>query len=253
MRWQWADNGEQELILIDSTGDERAKAERGIAGLRMAGEKGETTGNRLHEAIEKRRLPWKVLESLSSWCNSEGRYEHGVGPAQVVSRALFNEQVLPRLTKFRGDGVTKAIALQRFEKFAETAGIWVDRTLVQEQSRPQSVSEAAPYPMRPMTRIREARDVKGLSLFADACDRLNGRELAEAYRSEGVDAPRRWDSDKLYLTQTRNGIPGTGDFTNRNEEHLAIAIFNAHRPPNDGVRLPNSRKLQILDRTFPLT
>lgn len=106
--------------------------------------------------------------------------------------------------------------------------------------------------MRPMTSIREARDIKALSLFADACDRLNGRELAEAYRSEGADAPRRWDVDKLYLTQTRNGIPGTGDFTNRNEEHLAIAIFNAHRPPNDGVRLPDSRKLQILDYQMPL-
>ena len=106
--------------------------------------------------------------------------------------------------------------------------------------------------MRPMTRFREARDVKGLSLFADACDRLNGRELAEAYRSEGVDAPRRWDVGKSYLTQTRTGVPGTGDFTNRNEEHFAIAIFNAHRPPRDGVRLPDFRKLQILDYQMPL-
>jgi hypothetical protein len=106
--------------------------------------------------------------------------------------------------------------------------------------------------MRPMTTIRAERDVRGLSLFADACDRLNGRELAEAYRSEGVDAPRRWDVGKLYLTATRTGTPGTGGFTNRNEEHLAIAIFNAHRPPTDGVRLPDSRKLQILDYQMPL-
>ena len=106
--------------------------------------------------------------------------------------------------------------------------------------------------MRPMTRLRDVRDVKALSLFADACDRLNGRELAEAYRAEGVDAPRRWAVGKPYRDPTRNGSPGTGDSTNRNEEHLAIAIFNAYRPPSDGICLPDSRKLQILDYQMPL-
>ena len=106
--------------------------------------------------------------------------------------------------------------------------------------------------MRPMARLREAREVTALSLFAGECDRLNGRELAEAYRAEGVDAPRRWAVGKPYRDLTRNGSPGTGDSTNRNEEHLAIAIFNAYRPPSDGIRLSDSRKLQILDYQMPL-
>ena len=74
MHWHWADSGEQELILIDSTEDERASAERGIAELRMAGKKGETTGSRLHQAVESGRLPWELVRKLSSWCNTEGIY-----------------------------------------------------------------------------------------------------------------------------------------------------------------------------------
>jgi len=141
MDWHWANNGD--LFLIDSTADERTRASQGIARLRTAGEKGETTGRRLNEAIEKGCLPWKVVESLSSWCNTDESYKPGLEPAQAVSRAFFNERVLPRLTKFRGDGVTKTIALQRFAEFAEKAGIFADRTLVQEQSGPQSVVQTA--------------------------------------------------------------------------------------------------------------
>ena len=109
MHWHWANNGE--LILIDSTADERTRAGQGIARLRMAGKHGETTGGRLLQAIENGHLPWMVIKSLSSWCNSEGKYAEGVAPAQAVSRAFFNEHILPRLTQFQGDGVTEAIAV----------------------------------------------------------------------------------------------------------------------------------------------
>ncbi len=135
MQWRWAETRERELILVDFTEDERANAAWGIAQLREACKHGETTGGRLHLAVEGGRLPWKVIQSLSRWCNSEGKYESGVEPARVVSRALFNKRILPRLTEFRGDGVTEAIALQRFAQFAETAGIMVDRSLIQEQDR----------------------------------------------------------------------------------------------------------------------
>ena len=68
----------------------------------------------------------------------------------------------------------------------------------------------------------------------------------------GRDAARTLGCRQILPTQIRTGVPGTGDFTNRNEEHFAIAIFNAHRPPRDGVRLPDFRKLQILDYQMPL-
>ena len=130
-------------VLIDSTADEHTGAAQGIAGLRMVGEKGETTGRRLQQAVESGRLPWELVRKLSSWCNTEGIYASGVGPAQTVSQALFNKGVLPRLTAFRGDGLTDANARHLFAKFAEAAGIWVDRTLVREQVARQSVPGAA--------------------------------------------------------------------------------------------------------------
>lgn len=55
MHWHRANNGD--LILIDSTADERTRAAQGIAGLQMVGEKGETTGRRLHQAVERGAYP----------------------------------------------------------------------------------------------------------------------------------------------------------------------------------------------------
>ena len=148
----------------------------------MAGEKGETTGTRLHEAIEKRCLPWKVVESLSSWCNTEGIYEHGVEPARAVSRAFFNEMVLPRLTSFQGRGVTKATALQIFEAFAETAGIWVDRALVREQDARQSESklvDRVTHQRRPAVTYKRG----SVSDFPSLVHTYSDRDLASPFRS----------------------------------------------------------------------
>jgi hypothetical protein len=180
MHWHLANNGE--LILIDSTADERTRAACGIAGLRMAGKHGETTGGRLLQAIESGHLPWTVIKSLSSWCNSEGKYADGVAPAQAVSRAFFNEQVLPRLTQFQGDGVTEAIALQRFAKFAEKAGIWVDRTLVREQVARQSVPGAAE---RPTDQTRPTVTYKrgSVSDYSSLVHTYSNRDLASPFRS----------------------------------------------------------------------
>jgi len=140
MHWHWADD-EQELIISDSTEEQRANVAEGIANLRKVGKDGETTGYRLHQAVESGCLSWEIVKSLSSWCDSEGKFKNGVKPAQVVSRAFFNGQVLPRLTTLRKVVLTDRDARQRFEKFAETAGIWSDRIPIQAQSEPHSVSE----------------------------------------------------------------------------------------------------------------
>jgi hypothetical protein len=129
MNWRWADMREQDLILVEYTKDEYTSASSGIAELRSyAGSHGHTTGTRLQWALENRRLSWDVLKSLSSWCNSEGKYERGVEPARAVSRAFFNGNVVPRLTPFRGNHLTAVEARRVFAEFASRAGIWVDRT-----------------------------------------------------------------------------------------------------------------------------
>lgn len=123
MQWHWQDYKREELVLVRAGEQERASAKRGITRLGYAGKHGATTAERLHNAVETGRLSWDVMKSLSSWCNSESKYEAGVEPAREVSRALFNEHVLPRLTPFRGDGVTERIARDRFDEFAKAARI----------------------------------------------------------------------------------------------------------------------------------
>ena len=108
-----------------------ARPRQGIAELQDAGKHGATTGSRLYTAVETGRLPWEVLKSLSSWCHTEGKYQAGWEPAKKVSRAFFNGRVLPRLTTFRGDGVTEDIARQRFAEFAEKAGFLTCETTTQ--------------------------------------------------------------------------------------------------------------------------
>ncbi len=49
-----------------------------------------------------------------------------------------------------------------------------------------------------------------------------------------------------------DGVPGSGVATNRDEEHVALAIFNAFRPPNPGLNLPNDEPLYVLDYQIPL-
>jgi hypothetical protein len=136
MYWRWAGSGQQELILFSATESERESAKRNIAWLRHAGVHGETTGSRLHEAMETGRLPWPVVVSLSSWCHTEGKYQAGVDPARKISLALFNRQVIPRLSAFRGNGVTDADAHLLFAAFAEKAEFLADEPAVQRQGAP---------------------------------------------------------------------------------------------------------------------
>ena len=101
--------------------------------------------------------------------------------------------------------------------------------------------------VRPLIEPAADREVKALSLFAKACKKLTQEELAQIYRTEMGNAPAR----KSYLTDSRQGTPSTGGTANHREEHFAMAIFNEHRPPNPGLRLPGG-DLHILDYQLPL-
>lgn len=103
----------------------------------------------------------------------------------------------------------------------------------------------------PLVTKSQEKDVSAVSRFARAAREITSVQLAEWYRLELVAAPRRVEQDKLYFVG-HDGIPETGDFTNRGEEHLAIALFNEYRPPNAGLPLPGGEPLAILDYQFPL-
>jgi hypothetical protein len=104
---------------------------------------------------------------------------------------------------------------------------------------------------RPLVTQSQEKDVTAVSRFARAAREITGVQLAEWYRLELGSAPKRADHDKLYFVG-HDRIPGTGDFTNRGEEHLAIALFNEYRPPNAGLPLPGGEPHAILDYQFPL-
>ena len=103
----------------------------------------------------------------------------------------------------------------------------------------------------PLVTKSQEKDVSAVSRFARAAREITGAQLDEWYRRELAAAPKRVEQGKPYFVG-HDGIPGTGDFTNRGEEHLAIALFNEYRPPNAGLPLPGGEPLAILDYQFPL-
>lgn len=119
-------------------------------------------------------------------------------------------------------------------------------------TRPTPISMDGTTPVRPLISLANCREVKILGLAGAACERLTQEELAQGYLAEMAHSPDRASVGKTYLSHTRDGVPGTGTFTNRNEEHLAIAIFNAYRPPAAGLQLPNGEELHIVDYQLPL-
>ena len=138
MHWRW--EYDREMVLVDATDEERRTARQGIANLpgrRQARcDHGQPGCLQLSRPVACRG---RSLKSLSSWCHTEGKYQEGWEPAKKVSRAFFNGQVLPRLTPFRGDGVTGDIARQRFAEFAEKAGFLTCRPPPLGRDRKQNI------------------------------------------------------------------------------------------------------------------
>lgn len=184
MYWRWENYQQQEMVLVGATEEERRAARQGIAELRDAGKHGATTGSRLHTAVETGRLPWEVLKSLSSWCHTEGKYQAGWEPARKVSRAFFNGQILPRLTPFRGDGVTEEIAHQRFTAFAEKAGFLVCEPT--SQPRPQAERQDKPE-MQERSAGRMGRSItykrRPVPDYPSLVRAYSDHDLASPYRS----------------------------------------------------------------------
>lgn len=73
---------------------------------------------------------------------------------------------------------------------------------------------------------------------------LDAESLACAYERFVPSAPRR---NRPYLSSTRNGITSSGAFSNREEEHLAVALFQEKT-----MQMPDGSSIQLADYQFPL-
>lgn len=92
--------------------------------------------------------------------------------------------------------------------------------------------------------------VNRISQFAAFAEQLPIDTLCNGYRELLRTAPRRHKEGRSYL-EGRTGRTSTGSYSNRGEEHLAVAIYNAHREDNP-LALPDGRNLVILDYQTPL-
>ena len=94
--------------------------------------------------------------------------------------------------------------------------------------------------------------VKSIAEFAEGAATLASDvgTLARRYEDLMRTAPHRHGRGKRYL-YGRTGVPGSGAWSNRREEHLAVALYNASR---DGAAftLPDRRPLEIIDYQMPL-
>ena len=79
---------------------------------------------------------------------------------------------------------------------------------------------------------------------------LDTELLARQYREVRSKAPERHLEGRKYLFE-RTGIPSSTKRSNRDEEHLAIALWDKFRKPN-AMLLPNGQRLEFLDYQVPL-
>lgn len=99
--------------------------------------------------------------------------------------------------------------------------------------------------------LYNSRTVNQISNFREFADSLDPLKLKRLYLQLFNDAPKRGDRGKKYFVVEHDGVTSSGNFSNRSEEHLAVALFNATKKGK--VFFLNARqKLSFLDYQFPL-
>ena len=92
-----------------------------------------------------------------------------------------------------------------------------------------------------------ANRVSGFCSFAE---HLDVTVVFDGYAELLQNAPRRHERGKSYLGG-RTGVTGSGSYSDRREEHLAVALYNASRGQVP-FALPDGRTLAFLDYQTPL-
>ncbi len=95
------------------------------------------------------------------------------------------------------------------------------------------------------------RTVNHISNFADSARRLDILKLEKSYIELFKGAPRRAGRGLAYFVEGHNGITSSGSYSNRTEEHLAVALFNATKNGKD-FSLADGQRFSFLDYQLPL-
>ncbi|MEA2009299.1 MAG: hypothetical protein U9N78_01185 [Actinomycetota bacterium] len=90
-------------------------------------------------------------------------------------------------------------------------------------------------------------DHNAISRFSNACSQLDAAELVDGYGTLMARAPHRHHFKRRYFVG-HDGRPSSGAWTNRIEEHLAIALVN----DRSTWTLPDGGSLDLLDYQVPL-
>ena len=102
----------------------------------------------------------------------------------------------------------------------------------------------------PLVALYSTPEVNRITGFATAAARLDADELTALYYDLRTSAPRRHTKHKRYI-EGRHGVTSSGHYSNRREEHLAVALRNAFNETTQ-LQLPDSNTLRILDYQTPL-
>ena len=108
----------------------------------------------------------------------------------------------------------------------------------------------SPFRQNKLVELYNDPVINQISGFYAASADLNPRDLADLYIDLRGSAPHRHQRDKRYL-EGRTGITSTGKYSNRREEHLAVALYNSFTKDNP-LKLPDGGTLSILDYQTPL-
>ena len=100
-----------------------------------------------------------------------------------------------------------------------------------------------------LTVYKEPR-INHISGFCDAINELESYELTCAYHHLRASAPHRHERNKRYFVG-HTGVTSSGGYSNRREEHLAVALWNSSQAGRS-FALPDGRRLEFLDYQFPL-
>lgn len=98
---------------------------------------------------------------------------------------------------------------------------------------------------------KESKAIRNATGFADALASIDVATLVAEYEHDRNVAPKRHDVHKTYLIPGHVGVPSTKKPSNRLEEHLVLAMFNAS-PTSPLVRPSDGRSLRTIEYQVPL-
>ena len=114
------------------------------------------------------------------------------------------------------------------------------------------IADSASAPSDLIALARE-RSCNAASRWTETCRQLAIDDIVALYERLRASAPRRHSRGKRYFSpQSRSGITRSGSYSNREEEHLAIALWQ-HSLTGNGLQVHGlGSDLRIVDYQTPL-